>query len=622
MSALDDLKSGVVIDASGSTVKSTYNGQEMTDKVDPAARRGHKQFVHEQKPATPTGQQEVETPVLPKKSKSTTKTVVDISQIAKPDAPDPTIKKGDPIDEMLIGPNSMFEKYRVEHNKEMDEMASAREQEEELKKELGEDKEDDADDSDENEDQYLLDEDDASNGENIDTTVTKMDENIVIDDDLDIESSDEEDQAETEEFDTDEETDDSVSEDSAENAETIENTESVKEIVSEEKKPDDKKKDEPKYVDAPDIDITESTETDEVDLEDNVDEEDDEGDEDVDESLKHLQKLATERLKPVSKSLDISSFTVVKKASASNLRALKTQDKRVIKWVLPNQEAVVLMKEFLGSELETLREASEETTSVTSLTTFYKMIYEHIASPKPASFDVWLKTTPFSDIDHYFFAIYIASFKGANFLPVDCQNPNCKETYLTEDVNLMDMVKFDNEEAKEKFENIYKSEELTPSKGLYCTERVPLNSKVAVSFKEPSIYNLFEVASIDSAFRKKHSTFVEYMPYIDSVYLIDMENHTLAPVQYKTYPDSAQKTTKSKIVTFDSILKTLSVDEFGPIKAYVRAVSERDTAGMHYVFPSTECPKCHQKSVEAPVSAQELVFTRYQLGALTNTVLR
>lgn len=356
-------------------------------------------------------------------------------------------------------------------------------------------------------------------------------------------------------------------------------------------------------------------------LEDVEEEEAPESDAEADEMLKKLQKLATERLKPVSKRLDISSFTVIKKP-ISNTKQFNVNPVKAAKWVLMNQEATVLMREFTGAELEKLREFTQDSTSASSLIKRYRMIYDHIDSPKPASFETWLKTTPFSDEDNYFFAIYIASFKGANYLPRDCSDQTeCKETWLTEDIEIMDMVKFDTEEAKKKFTRLYQEEDSSTTKaGLYISERVALSDNIAIAFREPSIYTRIELSSLDQEFRDKYSSILEYIPYIDSIYFINQEEGTLTPVGYKSFADNNVKTTKSKIQQFAKVLSTLSIDEFGTIRPYVNSVATR-TSGMSYIYPECTCPKCGKIVEEAGASAEELLFTRYQLGALVNTSL-
>ena len=372
-------------------------------------------------------------------------------------------------------------------------------------------------------------------------------------------------------------------------------------------------------IEKPDIDVEVDTNEDskEISL---VDEEEETQEDDAEEKLKYLRRLATERLKPVSKTLDISSFTVLKKPTA-NTAVLNQVQTKVAKWTLLDQESIVFMKEFTGAELEALREYSEDQTSVASLTRRFRMIYDHITSPKPASFEVWLKSTPYADVDNYFFAIYIASFKGANYLPMDCVDPKCGETFLTEDIDIMDMVKFRTEEAKKKFVQLYTSESAPAGKGIYCTEIVPLSHNIAVQFKEPSIYSYFEVASIDQKFKEKYASVFEYIPYIDSIYLIDENAGTLTPVGYKVYSDNVTKSIKSKIKKFADVLSTLSIDEFGPIKAYISGINERKI-DMDYVYPSVTCPKCGKETKEQISSAEELVFIRYQLGALVNTSLK
>lgn len=351
-----------------------------------------------------------------------------------------------------------------------------------------------------------------------------------------------------------------------------------------------------------------------------AEEEEDQVDVSQEETLKELQKLATEKLRPVSKSLDIKSFSRAKKPTA-NLKMLKNNQTRVkaAKWVLPEQEAIVMMKEFLGSELEELRNNSTRSDNLEMLNRRYRMIYDHIVSEKPESYDTWLKTTPFADVDHYFFAAYIASFKGTNFLPMTCSNSKCQKIHLTDDIPILDMVKFKDDAARNKFLALYKSTKEKANE-LYLTEIVPLSDTIAIGFKEASIYSLFEIASLDVRFREKFSAILDYFPYIDAVYIIDRDSQQLIPIGHKLYPDNAAKTTKSKIVMINKALETLSIDQFGPIKAYVSAlISKRSEVGFSYIIPEFTCSNCGTKIPEQDVSGEELVFTRYQLGALTST---
>ena len=373
---------------------------------------------------------------------------------------------------------------------------------------------------------------------------------------------------------------------------------------------------------AVDVDINVDVVTDESPMATEIVEDEEEvvSETDNEDVLKHLQALATEKLKPVSKKLNISSFTVLKKPVSNVTPMFKESSARVAKWVLPTQQSIVLMKEFSGAELEKLREYSENARSVDALNRRFNMIYSHIMSPKPAAFDTWLKTTPFDDVDSYFFAIYIASFKGANYLPADCINKDCKETFLSDDIDIMSMVEFENDDAKKKFVSLYQSEATPAGKGIFCTEIVPMNEKLAIAFRQPSIYNVFEIASMDDKTRAEYSSIIDYIPYIDQIYSIDMENQQLAPIGYKMFADNNQRTIRSKVQKYNQLLSTLSVDEFAIIKAYVKAIAEK-TSGIGYVYPAIECPKCHNTTEKQRTTAEELVFTRYQLGSLVNTSL-
>lgn len=340
---------------------------------------------------------------------------------------------------------------------------------------------------------------------------------------------------------------------------------------------------------------------------------------DDDEVLAKLKRLATEKLKPVSNTMNISSFTILKKPTA-NLSSVVNDQVKAAKWVLPSQEAIVLMKEFLGTELENLREFSEDANSVAQLWRKFRCVYDHIVSPKPATYEQWLKSTPYRDVDHYFFAIFIANFKGSNYLPMDCEDTACAETFLSDDVDIMKMVKFENTKAKEDFKQIYESE-VTTGTGLYCSEIVPLSSKVAIGFKDASIYSLLEIEALTDKDKQKYSAIIELLPYIDALYIIDQANSALIPVGYKIYPENANKTTKSKIMTFNKVLSSLSADEFGQIRTYIRAIVDKKV-GISYIIPSITCPKCGKATTERPTSAEALNFTRYQLSALVNSPLK
>jgi hypothetical protein len=256
------------------------------------------------------------------------------------------------------------------------------------------------------------------------------------------------------------------------------------------------------------------------------------------------------------------------------------------------------------------------------MTRRYRLIYNHIESPKPDSFEAWLKATPFADLDHYFFAVYVASFNGANYIPADCPNDKCEDkTFVSEDVPIMDMVKFESDERRNTFRKIYKEEEVNIDHvGLYPTAQIPVTENIAISFKEPTLYSYIEARNLDEAFRRKYSNIVDIVAYIDDVFFIDNVNQLLCPIEYKEFAGNSVKTFKSKIRKYASIFNTFTADEYSSITAYISDLNKNDTL-MSYVTPKLTCPCCGSVTEETDVSAEGLVFTRYQLGALVNTTL-
>lgn len=633
MSAIDELNNALEINASGGNVEVVDNSSAeleldatsnelKTTKINmnqATANTVRHKFVKQELKRTPES-------MGGKKIQGVKRTVVPQSNI--PVEPEKEIQEVhlSPMDDMIgvENPNSMLSKWVKNKEEEAREWIAEKEEEKAVLAEEGEDEEgtigvivED------NDDMTVIDRRTLVEDDDLDINYTKPSEEPEEEENMNEENTDILDQVEIEE---DEELDLGLDLEAPEVE--VEEDEGANDSVSDSNISDNKEIEiEEEAITFEDLDIEESTEEAApiivVDEEDKEDEEEDNAsdDQDTDEVLKNLQKMVTEKIKPISTKLDLSSFTIVKKPVSNINNALSDASSRVIKWVLPNQGAVVKVKDFTGAELEKLREYSENTSSVDSLNRRYKLIYDHIVSPKPQNFDTWLKCTPFSDIDHYFFAIYIANYKGANFLPVDCTNEKCGNTWVTDDINVMEMVKFATNEDKEKFDRIYHSEETAATgKGLYVSQVVAISNKFAIAFREPSIYSIIEDRLIDSKTRTKYSSFIDYLPYIDSIYLIDQENKSLTPISYKEFPDNATRNIKSKIHKYSTIFDSFGADEFGPVRAYIRAISAR-TDGVSYNFPELTCPKCGQVIKPETTMAEALVFTRYQLGSLTSTLL-
>lgn len=333
---------------------------------------------------------------------------------------------------------------------------------------------------------------------------------------------------------------------------------------------------------------------------------------DTDESFEILKKMVTERLKPVSKKLDLSGFTVASKGTNTNV--FKAKEVVASKWVLPFSGTTVLMKELLGADLEKLRMVMQANDARSTL----QIIYDNIVSPKP-SFDKWLNSVAGMDYEHLFMAVYVASFNGSNYMPIDCTNTACKEkSYITEDIPFKELVSYKDDAAKAKFMKLYK-EEPVESQGLKAAEIIAISNDYAIGLCIPTLYStMIEPGYFAEDFIRKHASVISMLPYIDKMYIIDQTNKQLIPIEYKDYPLDPGKTAKAKAVKYGKVFATLTSDEITTLRACIRSIGEAEDI-ISYKQPSTKCPHCgHQNPEVENVNPSSLVFLRNQLGLLTN----
>ena len=363
---------------------------------------------------------------------------------------------------------------------------------------------------------------------------------------------------------------------------------------------------------------------------DNLDDEEKEEDEDpegLDPKAKHIIELASRVLKPAAKKLDLSSYTVVKKPGAAT-RFFEQKQINVAKWVLRNKKVCIHMKASQGAELEELRTLMTDANVASDFIRMYRIIYDHVVSPKPDSFEAWCKSTYTDDLDDYFFCFFIANYMNSNYIPYDCSNENCKPgTFLSGNLPIMSMVKFKSDKDKEEFNEIYRSEvfENNPQ-GLYPAEIIPFSDKLAIGFKESTLYSFIEAQSIrnNEKFINRYSATIALVPNIDKIFAIDAVNQNLIPIEYKTYPNSNANTYKSMVQKYDAVLHSLTPDEFGTLTNYVSefTTNKENAISIKYIRPAATCPDCGAKIEEVETTAQSLVFFRYQLGQMVNISIK
>ena len=336
-------------------------------------------------------------------------------------------------------------------------------------------------------------------------------------------------------------------------------------------------------------------------------------DEIINEKLKASVKS---KIKVVAKKYDLSAFTVSKKPVALNavLDTVENPNRKAADWVAYNTGNRFRMLGFTGAEIEKLNNPGGSRMNSESIR--YKMLYDHIIDrDKPASMEEWAKCTSFFDIEHYWFGAFRATFEGEAYMPItNCPTDN-KHVFLTDNLDIMDFVKFENDEAKAKFYDIYNGNIAKP-KGLYKSDIVPVSEDFAIGFREPSIFNMvFEIAMLDTAFVEKYRDIIALVSYIDSIYYINKNTMTLDPIEYRHYTNNTAKTAKSKIIQFGKTIRKLSSDQYHAILMYIQEISKRDKS-ISYQIPETTCIECNAVIPATAISADELVFTRHRLAAL------
>ena len=358
----------------------------------------------------------------------------------------------------------------------------------------------------------------------------------------------------------------------------------------------------------------------------NFDEENDELEENVDdqaraekeqkEQLDKLRNLVRQKIRPVTKTFDISTYSVSKRPASNIIETPRDRGEKIADWVLMSSQKPIYMRRFSGTEMERLSSGGKGRTRLNRALDTWQLIYNHIVDPnKPATLEEWARVTSFLDIDHIYMAIYRANFDGSNYIPYNCSTPSCKEVFLSDSFDIMDMCKFSTKEAKEKFNSIIGTETNMTS-GLYSTEIVPVSDEYAFVFREPSIYNIIiESAVLDQEFVDKFGDLISICTYIDEIYRINHATRELQPVRTNIYPNNMKKTVKSRIINFSKYISQLDSDQYNTIIAYMNKINESGDE-LTYQIPEATCPKCKTVIPAAASEAQNLVFTRHQLAAL------
>lgn len=368
----------------------------------------------------------------------------------------------------------------------------------------------------------------------------------------------------------------------------------------------------------PDTQIIVENRDEDKDLEDLDEDVVDDGEDEITKNrLALLKESANSKIRPITQKFDISTFSISKSpVNVNNVKpfhAAKRGD-----WVLMSTGIPITMTAFKGTELDILVSDRTQRNNLQLIREQYSLFYNHLEDPyKPADLEAWTKCIAVTDIDNLYACAYRASFEGVNFLPYDCQNPKCNNSFVTDSIPFMDMVKFKNDEAKKKFNEIFESPH-TEKSAQFKVEVVPVSDQYAFGIRMPSIYDVvFVMNMLDDDFKEKYQDVIAIAPYIDSMYYIDAEHSMLNPINVKSFRNNVVKSTKAKIITLAKIIKNLSSDEYNLIKIYTSKITDTDDE-ITFKMPSVTCEKCKSEIPEQDYTASQLLFLRHHLASLVN----
>lgn len=290
----------------------------------------------------------------------------------------------------------------------------------------------------------------------------------------------------------------------------------------------------------------------------------------------------------------------------------KAVKEAVFKWELFHTGSTFTMRKFNASELDELYGMMQSRS--TNIRRMFELIYDHIVDGRGLDFVSWAKCINRLDVNDLWMGVYGACFQFSNYLPYDCIK--CKNVMITDSTPIIDMVKYKNDEVKAKFHEIM---ELQPGNVEFGKTRVtaitPISPTLAIKTKEPSLYDtVIEPLMLDDAFSSKYDDIIQFIPFIEEIYLIDPATQTLRPVTYRIEPNNNVKTLKFKILTWAKIIRPMESDEKGMLVNAINTINNNDALDdIKYCLPAVTCDQCREEIAEDVIGAAELVFIRHQL---------
>ena len=351
----------------------------------------------------------------------------------------------------------------------------------------------------------------------------------------------------------------------------------------------------------------------------------------TDEQIEALEQAAERNLRSdilkkiinTGKRVNTAQFTVSNKVVALKdaMRNVKQESARTASWPMMFAGRPFIASSLKGPEIAMMAEMEESNNTGFAITREQaRIIYEHDASPyRPGTLEAWCKTIPLADLDNIFAALYMASMKNANYLPMVCQKNSCRHAYLSDDIPIESMIKIEKDETKKRFDEIRGMELTADSACSYESVITVINDNFAIGIKMPSVFNaLYEYNTLNSEFIAKYASIIAVLQYVDYVYLIDPETQQFQPIGWKTYHGDYTKTYKSKIATYAKIFKEFSPTDFTLMTSIIDSMVVREAESKVVILevPEAKCPKCGAEIPAHIMSARQMLFTQQRLVTL------
>ena len=337
------------------------------------------------------------------------------------------------------------------------------------------------------------------------------------------------------------------------------------------------------------------------------------------EMLNTIKAQVKDRLNTSTrKGIDLTKFTFAKKALSAQkvMKIAVTGHQNIADWVLPAANKTISMTGLSGPEILKLDANNSNRNRMNTFKDMYGILYKHVVDANKPEFEVWMKQLRFTDLQHVYFAAYMATFNGSSFTNYSC--PHCSNVFI-HDIEFKDLVKYKDDNAKARIHELLKRDSTSTNPDTYEAELVQISDKYAFAIRTPSIWNtVIEIATLSDKFLETHADLIDLIAYIDGVYLINYETLELVPVDTKPDPNDMGKTVARRVKSIYDIIGTLSSDEYSTLRSAIASI-EKNTDDITYKLPGCTCPKCNKEIPDNNnITPEQLLFTRHQLAAIAN----